>query len=43
MTLLGLATLSLIPLYLAVLVLGSGLAAQAAVRPIWLLRRACNG
>lgn len=43
MTLLGLATLSLIPLYLAVLALGSGLAAQAAGRSVWLLGRPGNG
>lgn len=43
MTVLGLATISLIPLYLAVLALGSGLAAQAAGRPVWLLGREGNG
>lgn len=42
MTALGLAALVLIPLYLAALAAGSGLAAEAAGRPVWLLGRSAS-
>lgn len=42
MTALGLGAVSLIPLYLAALAVGSGLAAEAAGRPVWLLGRSAN-
>jgi protein-S-isoprenylcysteine O-methyltransferase Ste14 len=41
-TALGLAAAGLVPVYLAALLLGSGLAAEAAGRPVWLLGRSAS-